>query len=91
MNRRTLLLPLAGAAAVAAQGQTITACAPVLYKMPRPCNSQCPACGEWHGPLNMDQAIERRMHIQSSGEYTFKVLQDCAHCRAAFFQDIEAE
>ena len=89
-------------AAVSASAQMIvTVCAPVFYKMPKPCNSQCPACGLLLDPVRLADALERGDIIKpdptraetaygpDGKPVTPSVLRECSHCRNAFWQECE--
>lgn len=87
MTRRFVAFLFPGVAA--AQTVTvITPCAPVLNKMPKPCNGQCPACGEMHQPVLPDSS---RRIVTSFNEESdvWKILRECTHCRNAFWQEVE--
>ena len=87
MTRRWFATLFPGLAA--AQTVTvITPCAPVLNKMPKPCNGQCPACGEMHGPI---QPVMVRNADNVDVPLEFTSLRDCTHCRNAFWQDVERQ
>lgn len=92
MIRRSLLsLPLIGAFLARTQAQTITACAPVFGKMPKPCNGQCPGCGLLHAPVIAQEVTQIEFPVIRYDNFALwpvKVLRDCSHCRAAFWQDV---
>lgn len=66
---------------------TITACAPVLYQMPKPCEGQCPACGLAHGIADLAflQSGSYRVRV-TGGERGVKFI--CTHCRNLFFRPV---
>lgn len=73
------------ASAVAYAQTTIQACAPVYYKMPKPCEGQCPACGLAHGEVTL-QSLEPLADWDhfSGGSIMFA----CTHCRNIFKRQV---
>lgn len=68
-------------ASLAAYAQTkIEACAPVYYKMPKPCEGQCPACGLAHGEATIDLIQNGEWELFGLHAISFA----CTHCRNIF-------
>jgi hypothetical protein len=77
-------------ASVVAHAQTkIEACAPVYYRMPKPCPGQCPACGLAHGEITaITPPVIEGMFASSINQETqqVRVIRVCDHCSNAFGQ-----
>jgi len=79
---------LFGASTATAQ-TTISACAPVLYRMPKPCPGQCPACGLAHGEISTTAppAVEGMFASSINVEaQQVRVIRTCDYCSNAFGQ-----
>lgn len=94
MNRRCLFsLPFLGAFlarhAAAQEPIVIEACAPIIGpRMPALCNSQCPSCGEFNGPVNQARASSGEFIASYVDGRCSKVLRDCQRCHGAFWQKV---
>lgn len=67
---------------------TITACAPVLHQIPKPCEGQCPACGLAHGFVQLSD-VEQNQII--STHHWRSLLFACTYCRNLFARTIPLE
>jgi len=67
---------------------TITACAPVLHQMPKPCEGQCPACGLAHGFVQLSDVEQNQ--IISTHQWR-SLMFACTHCRNLFARTIPLE
>lgn len=67
---------------------TITACAPVLHQMPKPCEGQCPTCGLAHGFVQLSD-VEQNQIISTHNWRS--LMFACTYCRNLFARTIPVE
>lgn len=74
-------------ASIAAYAQTkIEACAPVYYKMPKPCEGQCPACGLAHGKVSAELLMQPTDWERFGAD---SIIFGCTHCRNMFVRPVD--